>query len=116
MEPPASNASGDFWLEVTLRNSSSRTMYLPGLSPRWYLVESFTKDPTGAVWERQNVGVDQPLQMLPVRAGEDITIRKREALTHVGWPVMLTFRVAYSEHDQTRTTILLDVFTIPTHL
>ena len=113
MEKQTSRVSEDFWLEITVRNTSDRVLYLQGISPRWYMVESFIRKPESAVWERQNTGVDQKLEMLPVKANEEIKILRREALKNIGRPVMLTLRMAYSEHDADGSVILLDAFKIP---
>jgi hypothetical protein len=77
------------------------------------MVESYIKNPQGAVWEKQNVGIDQELQMLPAQPGEEIEILRREALKHVGRPMILTFRMAFSKDDSSGSQILLDAFKIP---
>jgi len=77
------------------------------------MVESYIKNPQDAVWEKQNVGIDQKLQMLPVKPIEEIRILRRESLKHVGRPMILNFRMAHPEHDSSRSQILLDAFNIP---
>ena len=113
MEEQTSRVSEDFWLHITLRNTSTGILYIQGIHPQWYMVESYIKNPQGAVWEKQNVGIDQKLQMLPVKPGEEIKILRRESLKHVGRPMILTFRMAHSEYDSSGSQILLDAFSIP---
>jgi hypothetical protein len=113
MEEQTSRVSENFWLHITLRNTSTGILYIQGIHPKWYMVESYIKKPQGAVWEKQNVGIDQKLQMLPVKPGEEIEILRREALKHVGLPMILNFRMAYSEYDSSGLQILLDAFNIP---
>lgn len=105
--------NGDFVLEITLRNESSETLYVQGIRPGFYMVEAYIRNPKGAVWERQNIGVDQKLEMLPVKAGGEIKLVRRESLKHVGRSMMLTFLMAHSEHDQRCSQILVGDFQIP---
>jgi hypothetical protein len=106
-------ASKDFWLTIKLRNDSQTTFYIPGMKPGWYMIEAFVRDPKTSTWERQNTGVDQNLEMLPVKPGETIESRRRESFANVGASMMLTFNRARSQGDHTGSIILLDPFEIP---
>ena len=105
--------NGDFVLEITLRNESPDTLYVQGIRPEWYMVEAYIKSPKGVVWERQNIGVDQQLEMLPVKAGGEIKLVRRESLKHAGRSMMLTFLMAHSANDQRGSQILVGDFQIP---
>lgn len=102
----------DIWLTMLLRNDSRETLFVQGIKPGWYMVESFIKA-DGIVWERQNVGVDQKLEMISVGAGEQIEIVRRDSRKHVGHSILLTFLMARSEHDDRGTRILVGPFEIP---
>jgi hypothetical protein len=103
----------DLWLLITLRNDSGGTRYVQGIRPGWYMVESFIKGAEGITWERQNVGVDQKLEMLPVPAGAQIEVGRRDTRKHIGRAMLLTFVMARSELDQKGSTILVGDFKIP---
>lgn len=109
----AQAASGDFWLDITLRNASGDTVYVQGLPPAWYMVEAYVKDPAGQVWRRQSIGVDQKLEMLPVAPSGSITITRRENTEHIGRPMLLDFLMAHSEFDTVGSRILVGEFKIP---
>lgn len=113
MEGQTSRVAEDFWLHITLRNTSTAILFIQGIHPQWYMVESYIKKAEGAVWEKQTIGIDQALQLLPVKPGEEIKILRREALKNIGRPMILTFRTAHSEHDSSPSQILLDAFNIP---
>ena len=61
------------------------------------MVEAYIKHADDDVWERQNVIVDRKLEMLPVKAGEEFSILRREAKKSIGASMMLTFKMAHSE-------------------
>ena len=113
MEKQTRKISKDFWLEITLRNDFKETLYIQGIHPKWYMIEAYIKHPNNAVWERQNTGVNRKLEMLPVKAGEEIKTVRREAIKNIGSSVMLTFLMAYTNNDNVALRILLDGFTIP---
>jgi hypothetical protein len=104
---------GDFALEITLHNESSKTLYVQGLQPAWYMVEAYIKNPKGAVWEKESIGVDRKLEMLPVEAGGDIKLLRSVSLKHAGHAMILTFLMAQSEHDHHGSQILVGEFLIP---
>ena len=84
----------DVWLDVVIRNDSRDTLYVHGIKweQPWYLVEAYLKHADNEVWIRQNIGVDQKLQMLPVKAGQTFKVVRREDKQSIGQSMMLTFR------------------------
>jgi hypothetical protein len=103
----------DFWLVITLTNQSDATVYLQGIRPGWYMVESYIKDPQGDGWTRQNIGLDQTLEMLPIAPRESIRVTHRESKAHVGRDMMLTFMTAASALDLQGSRILVGAFKVP---
>ncbi len=108
----ASQEAADFLLDCTIRNESDRTLYVQGMAPEWFLVEAFTAAKGDSVWERQNTGVDRELSMLPVAAGADIKVRRRESRRRIGDSMLLTFMMSHSESDA-GARVLLGPFRIP---
>ena len=115
MDKQTKTEGEDVWLDVVIRNDSPNTLYAQGISweQPWYLVEAYLQQTEGQVWVRQNVGVDRQLEMLPVKAGETFKVVRREDKASIGRSLMLTFRMAYSKHDETGSRILLGAFQIP---
>jgi hypothetical protein len=113
MESTEPRAMEDFLLTITLRNESDTELYVRGIRPSWYMVEAFVRPKKGKIWERQNIGVDRPLEMLPVASKCEFTVLHRESLKRVGWDMQLTFVMAESPYDATGREILISEFQIP---
>ena len=116
LEKHTSSVSEDFWLRITLRNDSDRTLYIWGQAG-FHIVEAYIKDPKSMDWERQNMGIcgtAGELAWQPVKAGEEIKLLRREDVRDAGRSMMLTFQAA-SSPDASRigTEILLGDFKIP---
>jgi hypothetical protein len=103
----------DLWLKIELKNDSKETLYVPGLWGKWYMIESYIKEADGQVWERQNTGVDQNLEMTAVAPGATIDAGGRFKREHVGRLMLLTLVVAKVKGNETGSRILVGPFTIP---
>ena len=103
----------DFWLHVKITNTSADTLYVQGIKPEWFFVEAYIKAANEIVWERQNIGIDQPLEMLPIQPGTVIELKRRESQRDIGKLMLLTFIMSHSQYDEKGTRILLGEFTIP---
>ncbi len=112
MEQQTSKDAVDFWLECTIRNDSNKTLFVQGISPDWFMVESFVRNRNETAWLRQNIGVDRILEMLPVAAGADFKIRRRESTETIGDSMLLTFLTSHSREDG-GSRILLGPFQVP---
>ena len=113
MEAQTSEVSEDFWLRLTLRNTSKKVIYVQGIEPNWFMIEAFIRKGPDAVWERQNTGVDRELVMIPVAPGDEIVSVRRESVADIGKSMMLTFLVAHSPRDTSGSRVLLGDFKIP---
>lgn len=112
-EEQTSKVSDDFWLHITLRNDSKVVQYIQGLRPGWFMVEAFIRSRQSGIWERQNTWVDQKLEWIAIKPGEEIKLLRRQSVTDIGLPMMLTFSRSLSTGDHTGTIVLLDQFTVP---
>ncbi len=112
-EERTSSVSDDFWLHITLRNDSKVIQYIPGLRPGWFMIEAFVRRQQSGTWERQNTDVDQKLEWIAIKPGDEVKLTRRQSVADVGLPMMLTFRLAWSDGDRTGSIILLDQFTVP---
>ncbi|MBE2181603.1 MAG: hypothetical protein IAE97_14150 [Chthoniobacterales bacterium] len=112
-EEQTSKVPDDFWLHITLRNDSKVVQYIQGLRPGWFMVEAFVRPAKSGIWERQNIGVDQKLEWIAIKPGEEIKLTRRQAVSDIGLPMMLTFSRSFSTGDHTGTIVLLDQFTVP---
>ena len=112
LEKQTSAVSEDFWLHVVIRNATEKTLYVQGMG-QWYMIEAFIKNSSDAVWNRQNTGVDRELTMVPVAPGEEIVSVRREAVLNIGKSMMLTFQMAFSQHEEIGSRVLLGEFKIP---
>ena len=111
-EEQTSKVSDDFWLHITLRNDSKKVQYIQGLRPSWFMIEAFVRSRQSGIWERQNIGVDQKLEWIAIKPGEEIKLTRRQSVSDIGLPMMLTFSPALSEAGS-RDIVLLDQFTVP---
>jgi len=112
-EEKTSKVSDDFWLQITLRNDSKVVQYIQGLRPSWFMIEAFVRARQSGIWERQNTGVDQKLEWIAIKPGEEIKLTRRQAVADIGLPMMLTFSRSLSTGDNKGTIVLLDPFTVP---
>lgn len=112
-EEQQSKVSDDFWLHITLRNDSKVIQYIQGLRPGWFMVEAFVRTRQSGIWERQNTGVDQKLEWIAIKPGEEIKLTRRQSVADIGLPMMLTFSRSLSTGDHAGTIVLLDQFTVP---
>lgn len=105
----------DILLEIMIRNDLKRTLYVQGIKwgKPWYMVEEYIKHSNDDVWERYNSFVDQKLEMIPVRTGEEFKVVHRVAKKAIGRSMMLTLTMAYSENDTKGNIILLGPVNIP---
>ena len=107
----------DFILETTLRNESSDILYVRGIrfgeASFFYIVESFIKNAKGGVWERENILVDQKVDMLPVKPGAEFKTQRWLSTELIGRSMMLTFRTSHSNYDKDGEGILVGPFEIP---
>ena len=111
-EEQTSKVADDFWLHITLRNDSKKVQYIQGLRPSWFMIEAFVRSRQSGIWERQNIGVDQKLEWIAIKPGEEINLTRRQSVSDIGSPMMLTFSPALSEAGS-RDIVLLDQFTVP---
>jgi hypothetical protein len=116
MEEQTSDVSIDFWLHITIKNVSNKTLYIWGQNG-FYLVESFIKKGKNQIWERRNTeicGTTGEPTWQEVRAGEEIKLRRRQSLKDVGDSMMLTFQTS-NRPDGIRqnSEVLLGSFEIP---
>ena len=112
-EEQTSKVSEDFWLHITLRNDSKVVQYIQGLRPGWFMVEAFIRSRQSGIWERQNIWVDQKLEWIAIKPGEEIKLTRRQSVADIGLPMMLTFSRSLSTGDHTGTIVMLDQFTVP---
>lgn len=112
-EEQTSKVADDFWLHITLRNDSKVVQYIQGLRPGWFMVEAFVRSSQSGIWERQNTGVDQKLEWIAIKPGEEIKLTRRQSVSDVGLPMRLTFSRSLSTGDHAGTIVLLDQFTVP---
>lgn len=93
MEKQTSDVSTDFWLHVTIKNTSDDAQYVWG-QRGFYIVEAFIKNPDSQVWERQNVvicGTSGDPDWHMVESGQEIKLVRREAVDDIGKSMILTF-------------------------
>jgi hypothetical protein len=112
-EEQTSKVSDDFWLHITLRNDSNVVQYIQGLRPSWFMIEAFVRPLQSGIWERQNTDVDQKLEWIAIKPGEEIKLTRRQSVADIGLPMMLTFNRSFSTGDHKGTIVLLDQFTVP---
>ena len=112
MDRQTNQTSAEQWLELTLRNETDHTLFIQGARPNGYMVESFILRKNNTVWQRQSVGVDRDLEMLPVGPNQEIKVLRRESLKNIGSQVMLTFLTSDSKQGS-GSRVLLGPIQIP---
>ncbi len=107
-------------LSLQLRNTSGGPILVWGQdfggSNRFYLIQSFVKGRTNAVWEREEFGMCASvgrIGWIEVRPGETIHAGHVTLREYAGRQMLLTLRRAYSQGDSRGSEILLGPFTIP---
>jgi hypothetical protein len=107
-------------MNLKIRNISEGPVFVWGqdfgTGQKFYLIESFIRGRTNAVWERQNVsmcGSIGQIGWIEVRPRKSIQSGGIILREYAGRQMLLTFRRASSKGDDKGSEVLLGPFTIP---